>query len=185
MCPIFTNPVDWLKALSNCVKTHLFKLKTSKISSALTAAVLSLGKKMIPRRGGGECTIETPAKREEASHCDKWWSLRLEHSLDGVPRGTALGPLAFIVFINDIDGCGDNLNTLLSKFADDTKLGQVGYDQQEAAALQSCLDNLEDWAEQWDISFIVAKCKGVIRLLLTPLVADHLQWQKWRTLGAM
>ena len=29
MCPIFTNPVDWLKNLSNGVKTHLLKLKTS------------------------------------------------------------------------------------------------------------------------------------------------------------
>ena len=32
VCPIFTNPPDWWKALSNGVKTHLFKLKTSKIS---------------------------------------------------------------------------------------------------------------------------------------------------------
>ena len=43
MCPIFTNPPDLRKALSNGVKTHLFKLK-----------VLScVGKKMIPRRGEG------------------------------------------------------------------------------------------------------------------------------------
>ena len=33
VCPIFANPVDWLKTLSNGVKTHLFKLKTSKIST--------------------------------------------------------------------------------------------------------------------------------------------------------
>ena len=79
--------------------------------------------------------------------------------LSGVPQGSVLGPLAFIVFINDIDGCGDNLITLLSKFADDTKLGQVIYDQQEALALQSCLDNLEEWAEQWGMSFNIAKCK--------------------------
>ena len=32
VCPIFTNPPDWRKALSNGVKTHLFKLKTTKIS---------------------------------------------------------------------------------------------------------------------------------------------------------
>ena len=51
VCPIFTNPPDWRKALSNGVKTHLFKLKISKISP--TSAVLSCGEKMIPRRGGG------------------------------------------------------------------------------------------------------------------------------------
>ena len=32
LCPIFTKPPDWRKALSKGVKTHLFKLKTSKIS---------------------------------------------------------------------------------------------------------------------------------------------------------
>ena len=36
MCPIFTNPVDWLKTLSNGVKTHLLKLKTSKFSLGAT-----------------------------------------------------------------------------------------------------------------------------------------------------
>ena len=40
VCPIFTNPPDWRKALSNGVKTHIFKLKTSKISRG---AVLSCG----------------------------------------------------------------------------------------------------------------------------------------------
>ena len=39
VCPIFTNPPDWRKALSNGVKTHLLKL---------------WGKEMIHRRGGGE-----------------------------------------------------------------------------------------------------------------------------------
>ena len=32
LCPIFTKPPDWRKALSKGVKTHLFKLKISKIS---------------------------------------------------------------------------------------------------------------------------------------------------------
>ena len=72
VCPIFTNPPDWRKALSNGVRNHLFKLKTSKISqggdlpppappprsrSGLRPDRRGLklwGKKMIPRRGGGE-----------------------------------------------------------------------------------------------------------------------------------
>ena len=71
VCPIFTNPPDWRKALSNGVRNHLFKLKTSKISqggdlpppappprsrSGLRPDRRGLklwGKKMIPRRGGG------------------------------------------------------------------------------------------------------------------------------------
>ena len=62
MFPIFTNPPDWWKALSNGVKNHLFKLKTSKISPrapgrgyAPTGAVLCCGgKKLFLGEGGGE-----------------------------------------------------------------------------------------------------------------------------------
>ena len=42
----------------------------------------------------------------------------------GVPQGSVLGPLAFIVFTNDIDDL-TKLITVMNKFADDTKLGNT------------------------------------------------------------
>ena len=62
VCPIFTNPPDWRKALSNGVKTHLFKLKTSKIYQGRLCAPLHHpraagrsfgGKNDFPEGGGG------------------------------------------------------------------------------------------------------------------------------------
>ena len=69
-----------------------------------------------------------------------------------------LGPLAFVVFINDLDDEADNVS-ICSKFADDTKCGQVIKCDTDVKILQDCLDNLVSWADKWGMEFNVAKCK--------------------------
>ena len=75
-----------------------------------------------------------------------------------MPQGSVLGPLLFVVFINDIDGAVESV-TIIMKFADDTKLGHVVMNEQDSATLQASLDKLTDWATKWGMSFNTDKCK--------------------------
>ena len=78
--------------------------------------------------------------------------------LSGVPQGSVIGPLLFVIFINDIDGCAERITTLL-KFADDTKIGNRITSVTDQQNLQDCLDQLTNWADTWCMTFNTEKCK--------------------------
>ena len=78
--------------------------------------------------------------------------------LSGVPQGSVLGPLAFILYINDIDVTAE-LISILRKFADDTKLGHRVKTEEDRQVLQDCLDKLFEWSIEWCMDFNIQKCK--------------------------
>jgi len=81
-----------------------------------------------------------------------------EQVLSGVPQGSVLGPLLFMIFINDLDVAARKAE-FLKKFADDTKLGGRVSTEEERAALQEALNELCVWAATWGMEFNVKKCK--------------------------
>ena len=73
----------------------------------------------------------------------------------GVPQGSVLGPLLFVIYINDLD---TGLVSKVSKFADDTKIGINAADPTAVRELQSDLERIGRWSEEWQMPFNVEKC---------------------------
>ena len=87
-------------------------------------------------------------------HASEWLPVR-----SGVPQGSVLGPLLFLVYINDIDKVLNPTGTSIFKFADDTKVLRIVNNEEDQALFQHELDNLLAWSAEWQMLFNAEKCK--------------------------
>ena len=78
------------------------------------------------------------------------------HVQSGVPQGSVLGPLLFLIYINDLDV---DLSSNVSKFADDTKIFAAVDSQVKIENVQRDLDKLAGWCDKWQMKFNEEKCK--------------------------
>ena len=68
--------------------------------------------------------------------------------LSGVPQGSVLGPVLFLLFINDLDMAVTE-RQIIKKISDDTKIAQAIESDSDAKELQASLDRLYQWAQDW------------------------------------
>ena len=76
--------------------------------------------------------------------------------LSGVPQGSILGPILFLLYINDLP---ENVQSQVRLFVDDTAVYLTVQDPNDSERLQSDLNVLQEWEKKWDMEFNPSKCQ--------------------------
>ena len=84
--------------------------------------------------------------------CSSEWS----EVYSGVPQGSVIGPVLFVIFINDMP---EKVSNFISLFADDAKLYGVSTDDTDSLSIQNDLSKLQNWTNKWKLQFNESKCK--------------------------
>jgi hypothetical protein len=74
----------------------------------------------------------------------------------GVPQGSVLGPLLFILYVNDLPA---STNSPSKFFADDAKMYKTVNNIRNHIDFQQDLDGVENWSVVWQMGFNLDKCK--------------------------
>ena len=83
-----------------------------------------------------------------------------KHTCAGVPQGFIVGPLLFLVYINDIV---EEIQSNINSFADDTCLSMVvGNPSAAGTILQNDINRIIVWADKWLIRFNLSKSESLI-----------------------
>ena len=81
----------------------------------------------------------------------------MDSGKSGIPQGTILGPISFIMYVNNIS---TGVSSTVKLYADDTKLyRQIESIPDDRYVLQSDLFRLTEWCKTWQLKFNPDKCE--------------------------
>jgi hypothetical protein len=98
--------------------------------------------------------------------------------VSGVPQGSVLGPLLFLVFINYLPASVSSKTRL---FADDCILYRTIENHQDCVTLQMDLNNLALWGSTWGMQYHLQKCNSFKCNKITHTLCIQLYTQRSRT----
>ena len=82
--------------------------------------------------------------------CSTWSSV-----LSGVSIGTVIGPIQFLIYINDITA---GIDSKMRLFANDSIIYREIHDYQDHVSLQEDITKLQIWSEDWQMTLKPEKC---------------------------
>jgi len=110
------------------------------------------------------------------THCTKVGTELSEDAdlLSGVIQGSVIGPLMFLIFIDELVAILASFGIVVKVFADDVKLYIRIINDVDVSMLQEALNFLFMWAEKWQLSLSLDKCCVLFLRLAEPAVSFSL-----------
>ena len=84
------------------------------------------------------------------------------HAVSGVPQGSTLGPLLFLIYIDDVTNGPFSSGTRIVLYADDTLLYRTISSNLDYSYLQSDASRVQDWVNYNHIFLNPSKCKFML-----------------------
>ena len=75
--------------------------------------------------------------------------------VSGIPQGSVLGPLLFLIYINDLP---DNVKSTIYMYSDDTKVYREIDSDTDVQILQEDVRIMSEWLNKWLFKFHPQKC---------------------------
>ena len=153
-----TSVHDWVAGLNLSQTTHCLFLDMSKVFDSVPHERLLL---KLQSYGVGDTLLvwfnrflTTCRQRVSLNGSFSSW-----HPVTaGVPQGSILGPLLFILYVNDIS---KSINCKLKVFANDIAIYHQVSSIQDCHFLQQNLNSCLQWCSQWQVNLNPAKCEAL------------------------
>jgi hypothetical protein len=135
----------WTEALDNGLGIVVLFLDYRKAFDSVSHSKLSEKLMSLGIQGNLIRWIENFLKDRTMKFCVRGSFSESIKVLSGVPRGSVLAPLLFLLFVNDLPNW---IRTNIKMFADDTKVWETLSCKEDSKKLQEDLDSLDGWSHR-------------------------------------